>query len=58
MTIDVMVWSRRYTLDVSQKSKTVWQAGGTDMGEYLVTSDRTPRTAAARWAEAAKYKGG
>ena len=58
MTIDVLVWGERYALDVSQKSKTVWQAGGTYMGQYLVTSGRSPGAAAARWAEAAKYKGG
>jgi len=54
----VNVWGKQIELEVSQRSKTVWIAGGEYMGEYHSTKDRSPASAAARWREWATTRGG
>ena len=57
MIRQVMVWGKPIEVSVHQKSKSVWVASGSYMGEYKQTTDRSANTAAARWREWAQYKG-
>lgn len=54
----VIVWGEPIMVDVHQRSKSVWVARGEYMGQHIETTDRTASTAATRWQEAARYKGG
>ena len=54
----VMVWGEPVEISVYQKSKSVWIAVGTYMGERLESKGSSESSAAAHWAAAAKYKGG
>ena len=53
----VTVWGEAITIDVEQRSKSVWIASGEYMGQRIDTKDRTASTAAKRWREAATYRG-
>lgn len=53
-----MVWDQPQKVEVYKKSKSVWVAIGSYMGEHIQTQDRSENTALARWREAARYKGG
>lgn len=53
----ILVWDKPHEVTVHQKSKSVWVASGTYMGESLQRQDASERTAIKRWAEAARYKG-
>lgn len=57
MKMTVMVWGKPYEISVTQRSKSVWVASGDYMGKYIQTQDRSSGTAAARWREAAQYRG-
>lgn len=54
----VEVWGKPYDVTVSQRSKSVWVASGEYMGHHIQTTDRTPTSAAKRWQEAARSRGG
>ena len=54
----VTVWGEPIMIDVYQRSKSVWVASGEYLGHSIQTTDRSASTAAKRWQEAAKYKGG
>jgi hypothetical protein len=54
----VRVWGEAIDIDVEQKSRTVWVAIGEYKGEHHETTDSSAATAAMRWVEWAKYKGG
>ena len=54
----VEVWGKPYEISVTQRSKSVWVASGEYMGDHIQTTDRSPTSAAKRWQEAARYKGG
>ena len=56
MTVEV--WSERIAIDVYQRSKSVWVAQGFYLDQHIQTTDRSAGTAAKRWREAARYKGG
>lgn len=58
MTQDVVVWGERIELTVSQRSASVWVASGSYMGVPHQATDSSPRSAAARWREWARTKGG
>lgn len=53
----VTVWDRQYTIEVYQKSKTVWIAVGDYMGQRIEVKSRSSSSAAALWKDAASYKG-
>jgi hypothetical protein len=53
----VTVWNKSYEITVYRKSETVWIAVGEYGGERIETRGPSERTAAARWREAARYKG-
>ena len=55
--VNVTVWDKPHEVTVYQKSKSVWIATGTYMGESLQTQDASEGTALKRWREAARYKG-
>jgi hypothetical protein len=40
-TVKEKVWDKPHTIDVYQKSKTVWVAAGEYMGEQIQFTDRT-----------------
>ncbi|MCP1375200.1 hypothetical protein [Dyella lutea] len=54
----VQVWNQPQQLTVYQKSKSVWVAVGTYMGERIEVKGRTESQALGSWREAARYKGG
>jgi hypothetical protein len=54
----VIVWGHPFTVTVYQKSKSVWIAVGTYLGERIESKDRSEGSALMRWKEAARYKGG
>jgi hypothetical protein len=56
--VTVVVWDKEYNVECYQRSKSVWVASGEYMGEHHSTTDRSARSAAARWREWAHYKGG
>lgn len=53
----VTVWGKPHMVTVEQRSKSVWVAVGEYMGESLRSEGRSATSAAAHWAEAARYKG-
>ena len=57
MEREVMVWGKRYTVSLRQKSKNVWVASGDYLGQSLSVQDRTEGAALMRWREAAQYRG-
>ncbi|WP_165900028.1 hypothetical protein [Borborobacter arsenicus] len=54
----VNVWDRPQTVEVYQKSKTVWIAVGDYMGQRIEVKGSSRTSALAHWREAARYKGG
>jgi len=54
----VQVWNTPQKVTVYQKSKSVWVAVGTYMGEHVEVTGRTETQAIGSWREAARYKGG
>lgn len=58
MQKEVEVWGKQYTVTLYQKSKSVWIASGEYLGEHRTVQDRSANSAAKRWREWAKYKGG
>lgn len=54
----VEVWGKRVTVTVYQKSKSVWIASGTYLGQYIETKDCCAGATLLRWKEAARYRGG
>jgi hypothetical protein len=55
---NVTVWGETFTVTVYQKSKSVWIAVGTYLGERIETKDASAGSALKRWTEAARYNGG
>lgn len=55
-TVDV--WGKPIPVSVHQKSKSVWIAQGTYLGQHVETKDRSANAALLRWKEAARYRGG
>ena len=53
----VIVWGTQIEVSVHQKSKTVWLASGTYMGENFTVKSQTQGAAIKAWADAAKYRG-
>lgn len=53
----VKVWDKPHEVSVYQKSKSVWIAVGTYMGQRLEVKGRTQSQALSAWREAARYKG-
>lgn len=53
-----MVWGKPEKVTVYQKSKSVWIAVGTYMGERLESKGSSEASASAHWIAAARYKGG
>lgn len=54
----VQVWNQPQQVIVYQKSKSVWIAVGTYLGERIEVKGRTESQALGSWREAARYKGG
>lgn len=54
----VQVWNQPQQITVYQKSKSVWIAVGTYMGERVEVKGRTESQAIGSWREAARYRGG
>ncbi|SBV53149.1 hypothetical protein XBLMG947_3955 [Xanthomonas bromi] len=54
----VQVWNQPQQITVYQKSKSVWIAVGTYMGERVDVKGRTESQAIGSWREAARYRGG
>lgn len=54
----VPVWNQPQQVTVYQKSRSVWVAVGTYMGERIEVKGRTESQALDSWREAARYKGG
>ena len=54
----VEVWGKPHDVNVSQRSKSVWVASGEYMGQQIQVTDRTATSAAKRWQEAARSRGG
>lgn len=54
-TVDV--WGKPYNIEIRQKSKTVWVAVGTFMGEPIEVKRSSARAAAKAWREAARFRG-
>ena len=54
----VEVWGKPFVVNVSQRSKSVWVASGEYMGQQIQTTDRSAGSAAKRWQEAARARGG
>jgi hypothetical protein len=53
----VQVWNQPQQVTVYQKSRSVWVAVGTYMGERIEVKGRTESQALGSWREAARYKG-
>jgi hypothetical protein len=53
----VIVWGKPYIVTTYKKSKAVWIASGTYMGETHNTEGRSEGAAIKRWHEWAEYKG-
>jgi hypothetical protein len=53
----VTVWDKRHTIEVYQKSKSVWIAVGSYMGQHIEVKSSSASSAAKLWAEAARYRG-
>lgn len=53
----VSVWGRPETVEVYQKSKSVWVAVGDYMGQRVEVKDRGRGSALKRWQEAARSRG-
>jgi hypothetical protein len=58
MQYKVKVWSETVEVETYQKSKSVWIASGTYLGETFQLKDRSSTAAAAAWRKAAEYRGG
>ena len=54
----VQVWGTSQKVTVYQKSKSVWIATGSYLGENIQTQGRSEMQALASWREAARYRGG
>ena len=54
----VQVWNQPQQVTVYQKSKSVWIAIGTYMGERVEVKGCTETQALGNWREAARYRGG
>jgi hypothetical protein len=54
-TVDV--WGKPQTVEVFQKSKSVWVASGSYLGQPVEVQDRSAGAALKRWQEAARYRG-
>jgi hypothetical protein len=53
----VIVWGNPIEVDVFQKSKSVWIASGTYLGQSFEVKDRSEQTALGAWRKAAEYRG-
>ena len=53
----VSVWGQEIEIHVYQKSKTVWVATGTYMGEHLEVKGSSRGSALKGWIAAARYRG-
>jgi hypothetical protein len=54
--VTVQVWGKPHEVSVYQKSKNVWIAAGTYMGERIEVKDLSYGSAVKRWREAATYR--
>ena len=54
----VQVWNQPQQVTVYQKSKSVWVAVGSYMGERVEVTGRSETQALGNWREAARYRGG
>lgn len=57
MEMKVSVWDVPHVVTVEQASSSVWIATGTYHKETFSVKDRSAKSAAAAWAEAARYRG-
>jgi len=57
MQFTVLVWGTAHTIDVDQRSKTVWLASGEYKGERNESKGSTEYDAASRWREWARSTG-
>lgn len=53
----VKVWSETIEIETYQKSKSVWIAMGTYLGQTFEVKDRSASAAANAWRKAAEYRG-
>lgn len=53
----VKISDKEYTLNTTQKSPTVWTAGGDYNGTALYVQDRNESSAIKRWSQTALAKG-
>jgi hypothetical protein len=53
----VKVWDEDVEVSAHKKSKSVWIAVGTYMGERIESKGSSESSAVAHWREAARYKG-
>jgi hypothetical protein len=53
----VLVWGKPVEVEVYQRSKSVWIATGSYMGEHLETKSQSPGSALRLWKDAATYRG-
>lgn len=57
MKLVVKVWDEQIEISIVQKSKSVWVAYCEYMGKRIDVQGRSANTAAAKWRDAAKYRG-
>jgi hypothetical protein len=53
----VTVWSQSHTVSAYQKSKSVWVAVGSYLGERIETKGSSAGSALTAWKSAAAYRG-
>lgn len=53
----VSVWGRDVMVSVHQKSKSVWIARASYLGEHIEVKGGSAKAALALWQDAARYKG-
>ena len=53
----VKVWSETIEIETYQKSKSVWIATGSYLGQTFEVKDRSSSAAANAWRTAAEYRG-
>lgn len=52
----VLVWNEDVEVNVYQKSKSVWVANGTYLGDHIEVKGRSVNSALALWRDAARYR--
>lgn len=58
MTRTVQVWGETVEIDVFQRSKIVWIARGTYLGEHVEVKSKSPGAVVTLWRKTAEYRGG